>query len=179
MQPDALIHAGRRFRVVRRRHEGLGAPLEGEVILHPGAAVILPLLPDDRIVFIRNFRLALGRELLELPAGTIDPPEPAERTAARELEEETGYRAGRLEPLAAFYTMPGLCDELMHAFVASELVAGAPRTEANERIRVEILTRSTALDAARRGDIRDGKSLVTLLLFEQSRAAGGAAYGPA
>src|SRR3954468_14126179 len=80
-----------------------GGTLEREVILHPGAVVLLPLVAPDRVCLLRNYRHAVGETLIELPAGTLEPPEPPERAAVRELAEETGYRAGRWRKLAEFY----------------------------------------------------------------------------
>ena len=101
-----------------------GQPISREVIRHPGAVVLLPRLDDGRIVLIENHRHTVGETLLELPAGTIDPGETPEQTATRELTEETGYTAAKLEKLHEFYSCPGICDELMHLYLATELTAG-------------------------------------------------------
>src|SRR5690554_1307577 len=97
-----------RFNVERREFD---VPQRGkirrEVVVHPGAVLVIPLLAGDQVVMIRNRRYSVDRELLELPAGTLEPPEPPQACAARELEEETGYRAAVIEPLCKFYTSPG------------------------------------------------------------------------
>src|SRR5262245_16803471 len=109
MNPDPatkILLSTRKFTVNRKLLTGSdGRPHDYDYIVHPGAVVILPLLDGNQCVLIRNYRPAIGRELWELPAGTLDVPgEPLEAAAARELEEETGYRAARLEKLCYFYT---------------------------------------------------------------------------
>lgn len=169
-----LIHTGRKFRL-----ELCGVPdregrlREYEVIRHPGAAVILPLLDDQTVVLIENDRVAVGKTLLELPAGTLNGSELPLDAAGRELAEETGYRAGRLEPLLSFYSSPGFCDERLHAFVARDLTPGPVDHEPGERIRVRPMEYRAALEAIQAGGIVDGKSIVTLLYFAFYRAGGG------
>jgi ADP-ribose pyrophosphatase len=109
----------------------------------------------------------VGQTLIELPAGTRQPDESPEKSARRELQEETGYLAGRLEKLAEFFTSPGIVDERMHAFIASDLSAGSPMREPNEQIENLPLTWEEAMDLVNRGVIQDGKTLVTLLLYER------------
>jgi len=166
LSDTTVIHTGRKFRLEQRTSTGPdGRRHTLDVVVHPGAAVILPLLPDGRVLLERVYRFALGRELLELPAGTVDPPESPAVCAARELEEETGYRAGRITPLLTFQSSPGFCTETLHAFVATELVAGPPRLEAGELITPAPLTLAAALDAIRTGEITDGKTIATLLYY--------------
>jgi ADP-ribose pyrophosphatase len=133
-----------------------------EVIRHPGAVVLLPVLQDGRVVMIENHRHSVGQTLLELPAGTIEIGEPPESTAGRELIEETGYHAGRLEKLHEFYSCPGICDELMHLYIATELTAGEPDREATEQIENRIVSREEISQMISRGEIRDAKTLVGL-----------------
>ncbi len=153
----------RLFQVERRSYPGAdGTPLVRDIIVHPGAVVILPRLDDDHIVMIRNHRHAAGERLLELPAGTLEPGEPPIDAAARELEEETGYVAGRIEPFLEFYTTPGICTELMRAFVATDLVKTQQRLEHGEEISVETLEVDRVRGAVHDGTIRDGKSIATL-----------------
>ena len=103
---------------------------------------------------------------MELPAGTIDPPEPPIECARRELAEETGYRAGKLEPLLSFYSTPGICTEHMHAFVASELAAGETAFDPGERIENWPMEYEDALRAIGDGRIVDAKTIVTLLYYD-------------
>lgn len=166
-----LIHKGAKFDFERITFEGDGGRIvTREIVRHPGAVVVLPLLaegPSTRIVMIRNTRAAIGKELWELPAGTLEPPEPPDRCAARELEEEAGYRAGTVEPLGRFYTTPGMTDELMHAFVARGLEPVAQRLEADERIRVEVVSVGEALGMIDSGQLMDAKSMLALLLAQR------------
>lgn len=159
------IHRGRKFdfesMTVRRPS---GRVTQHEYVRHPGAVVIVPVLPDGRLVLIRNDRVAVGERLWEFCAGTIEAGEPPERCAARELIEETGYRAARLESLGWFYTTPGLTDERMHAFVAVGLEHVGQALEEDESISVETLPIDGLLSMADSGEFRDGKSLVALFL---------------
>ncbi|MGC4120712.1 MAG: NUDIX hydrolase [Myxococcales bacterium] len=120
-----VVYQGRRIRVeVDERVDSRGAQVRRDVVVHPGATVILPLLDGDRVCLIRNQRVTVGEELLEIPAGTLEPPEPPQECAARELAEETGYRARRWKKLAEFYPSPGVLSEKMHLFLAEELDLG-------------------------------------------------------
>ncbi len=161
------VFAGKKFHVERRETAVDGKPHAWEVIVHPGAAVILPVLPDGRIVLIRNYRVAVDEELLELPAGTLDDQEPPEACAARELAEETGYRAGRLAPLVTFYSTPGILNECLHTFVATDLTPGPTAHENGEQIRVTPMTLADALQAIRDGKISDGKTILSLLYYDR------------
>ncbi len=137
-----------------------------EVVRHRGAVVILPLLGDGDIIFVRQFRYPVGTVLLELPAGKLDPGEPPEACARRELEEETRYGAGRLRLLGAFFTTPGFTDERITAFLAEDLV---PRRDAepdeDEFLDVVRIPSEQALEMAREGRLDDAKTLATLFLW--------------
>ncbi len=137
--------------------------------MHPGAAVILPLLEPDAICLIRNYRVAVDEELIELPAGTIAPPEDPLETARRELAEETGYTAGSLEKLHEFWVSPGILNERMHFYVARDLTAGPAMPEQGEQIRNLIVPWAEALAMIDRGLIRDAKTIVGLLLYDRIR----------
>lgn len=156
----------RRFTVERREYTIPGQGLVSrEVVIHPGAVLIVPVLPDGRVVMIHNYRFSVERELLELPAGTLESPEPPIECAVRELEEETGYVAESIEPLAAYYTTPGFTNELMYAFVATGLTATQQRLEGTEQIRVEPMPLAEALRAASDGRIMDAKTIAALFLY--------------
>lgn len=159
-----VVLVGSRFNVERRwlvRRDG-GTEAR-ELVVHPGSVVILPILDDGRIVMIRNVRFSVERTLWELPAGTRDPNEPVLSCAARELEEETGYRAAGLVPLLEFYPAPGLSNERMHAFVATGLTAVAQQLDPTEQIDVCPLEQVEVLRMLRAGEIEDAKSIAVLL----------------
>ena len=137
------------------------------VIRHPGAVVILPFVDDQRICLIVNHRRAVNEKLIELPAGTREPGEPARLTACRELAEETGYRATTMEPLFEYLVSPGIMDEKMDAFVARGLVPGQQSLMEDEEIETLVVEMGQALEWIREGKIRDAKTLATLLFFRQ------------
>ena len=136
-----------------------------EVVRHPGAVVILPVLDDGSICLIKNYRVAVNQTLLELPAGTLDAGEPPLQTAHRELAEETGYRCGSMQPLCEFFMSPGILDERMHAFVATELMEGKPARETGEQIENVLVSPEELDQLIRAGRIQDSKSLSALHYF--------------
>jgi ADP-ribose pyrophosphatase len=165
-----LLHTPR-FDVVERTYRAPdGSTHCRAFVQHPGAVTILPLLDDGRVCLIRNFRPAIGQELFELPAGTLEPGEAPLATAYRELEEETGYTAARIEPLREFWMSPGILNERMHLFVAHGLRPGRTSLDAGEIIAPCVVTRDEALAMVQDGRIQDAKSLVGLLYFEQFAA---------
>lgn len=170
---EPMLLKGARFDVHRMTLTGDdGRQYEREVVRHPGAVVLLPILNDGRVVMIENTRPTVGETLLELPAGTREPNEDAVVTASRELIEETGYTAGRLELMHEFYSAPGICDELMHLYRATSLTAGDPKREATEQIVNRIADAGQIRQWIADGTIRDAKTLVGLYAFlmEQSPA---------
>jgi ADP-ribose pyrophosphatase len=144
-----------------------------EVVRHRGSVATLAVHADGEVVLVRQYRYAADQELWELPAGRLDPGESAESGAKRELEEETGLVAERLEPMGVFYTTPGFCDEVMHLFRATGLRSVPPRPEADERIEVRNCSLEEAREMIRRGDVREGKTLVALLLENERRSQKG------
>lgn len=135
-----------------------------EVVRQRGSVAALPVLDDGRIVLVRQYRYAVDERVWELPAGRIDPGETPEAGARRELEEEVGYAARAMELLSVFYTTPGFCDERMHVYRASALHPVPARPEEDERIETGTFTLDEARAMIRRGEIREGKTLVALLL---------------
>ncbi|HUF36647.1 MAG TPA: NUDIX hydrolase [Gemmatimonadales bacterium] len=142
-----------------------------EMLRHPGASAVVPLLdppsdPDPRVVLIRQFRHAAEDFIWEVPAGRLDSGETPETCAARELEEETGLRAGRLEPLTTIYTTPGFTDERIHLFLATGLEPGTHHREADEFMEVETRRWSEVMALVRTGRIVDGKTLACLMFVQ-------------
>lgn len=146
-----------------------GSVGELELIRHAGAAAVLPVTggldeDDPEILLLRQYRYAAGGELYEVPAGLPDDGDESwEQCARRELEEETGYRAGALRPLTRIFTTPGFTDEEIHLFLATDLVRGEARHDADEFLEVVHMPFSRALRMVREGEIVDGKSVATLL----------------
>jgi ADP-ribose pyrophosphatase len=170
--PDEELLVTRRFRVVRRTETGRdGREHAREIVVHPGAVTILPVFDDGRVCLIRNRRIAVGQTLIELPAGTLEPDEDPAATAARELMEETGYRAERVEKLCEFFMSPGILNERMYVYVARGLTPGATALEAGEQIEPLVVDWAEALRMATDGTIQDAKTLVALMLYESRRAA--------
>lgn len=136
-----------------------------EVVEHPGAVVILPLLGPSKLVLVKQYREAVGEVLLELPAGTLQPGESAIDCALRELEEETGYLAKKIRRMFSCYLAPGYSSEIIHAFLARELSVGKASPEADESLRMIPLTINRALLMIRQNKIRDAKTIAAILWF--------------
>ncbi len=144
-----------------------GSTVVREIILTPGAVVIVPLTDDGQVRLVRlvrQYRSAAGEFLLELPAGTLEPGESPDAAAPRELAEETGDRATHWERLAGFYTVPGICDEYLHLFLATGLTPGEPNREVDEFMDVVTMPLEEALAMVRTGAIHDAKTMIGLLL---------------
>ncbi len=165
---ERLIHRGRKFDFAVITITGRsGRPIEREIVRHPGAVILVPLVRSDsgdELLMVRQVRPALGEPVLELPAGTLESGENPFGCAARELEEETGYRAATVTALGRFYTSPGMSDELMHAFVATDLTATRPSPEDDENIEVVCVRVGEIAGMINRGELQDGKSLSALAL---------------
>jgi ADP-ribose pyrophosphatase len=155
-----LIYSGRALNL---RHEEVRLPngrtTTREIIEHPGSVGIVPILGDGRIVLIRQFRLAAGEVIWEIPAGTLENGEVPEACARRELEEETGYKAEVLKPLFECYLAPGYSMELMHLFVASSLKMEKQATEEDEIISIEPLELERIITMIGRHEIKDVKTI--------------------
>jgi ADP-ribose pyrophosphatase len=136
---------------------------------------VLPVLADGRVVLINQFRPAAGGMVVEIPAGRLEPDESPESCVHRELQEEVGYRAGRLEKLGEMFTAVGFCDEVVHLYVATELQPVPSAPEPDEYIEVLTLSQAEALQMVRQGRIPDGKTQLALLLFAGRRHGRGIA----
>lgn len=145
-----------------------GSSGEMEIIRHPGAAAVVPVVsdpkgPDPAVLMLRQYRYAAGGQVWEIPAGRLDQGEAPEACARRELREEAGVEAGRLEPLTTIWTTPGFTDEAIHLFWATDLKAVAHAREADEFIEVVSKPLSEVLQGIRDGEIRDGKTIAAIL----------------
>ena len=161
---EKLLHSGFRFRVtevIERTPDGVDR--KREIVRHDGAAVILPVLDDGRIVLVEQYRTALGRSILELPAGGLEPGEDPAESAERELVEETGYRAASIRPLVRFFPAPGITDEEMHVFVATGLTPGAPQPDEGEIVETRLLTLEEIRERMLAGEIIDGKTMLSVM----------------
>ena len=145
-----------------------GKTTEREIVVHPDVIGLVPVLPDGRVVLVRQFRKSADRALLEIPAGGIDEGETPEEAARREMVEETGYRIGALERLSGFFTSPGYTDEYMHLFVATDLEPGKP-TEETDEIEVVLMSLDEALSRLTRGEMDDAKTQLGLLMYARTR----------
>jgi ADP-ribose pyrophosphatase len=133
-----------------------------EVVRHPGGVAVVAEL-DGKILFVRQRRYPMEKDLLELPAGKLDGTEDPELAAQRELEEETGYRASSLQKIGAFYTSPGFCDELLHIYEAEELKVAKQSLEWDEDIQIERYDLTEALQMIASGEICDAKTAIGVL----------------
>jgi 8-oxo-dGTP pyrophosphatase MutT (NUDIX family) len=159
------IYHGRAFNV---RRDELRLPDQRtthvDIIEHVGAVTILPVDADRRILFVRQYRHAAGKELLELPAGTLDARELPENCALREIREETGFAAGKLIKLGEFFLAPGYSTEYMVVFLATELYHDPLPGDEDEFIALQPIPIDRAYELALNGELQDGKSLAALLL---------------
>lgn len=165
MSTPHLIYHTHSFDIVAAPAAGGGQKV---YVKHPGSVVIVPLLIRDGqtwVLFVRQTRIATGERLLELPAGTREPDEAPEMTAARELPEEVGYAAGNLERLGGFYLAPGYSSEFMHVFVATDLRPETAPGDEDEDIEVAMLPLAQAIAQAAAGEFNDAKTIIALLVM--------------
>jgi ADP-ribose pyrophosphatase len=139
-----------------------GLTVDLEVVRHPGAAAVVPLKDDGTVILIRQFRHAAGGFIYEIPAGKLHSGEDPTVCAARELEEEVGYRADRFELLSSIFTAPGFTDEVIHIYKATELTVGRQHLDRDEVLEVIEMPLSEAIRMIEAGAIRDAKSIVGL-----------------
>jgi len=159
-----IIFKGAVFDVERDRlREENGIEIIREVVRHPGGAGALPLFDDGRVALVKQYRHPACRELLEIPAGRIEDGETPEMCAAREMEQETGFRAGRIEKLAEFYTTPGFCEEKLHVYLATDLTPSSQALDHDELVEVVYLPLAEAARMVERGGIEDSKTIIALL----------------
>lgn len=158
------IYKGKIFDVIESdiRHDDL--EYKREIVIHKGSAVMVPVYDDGTIALVRQYRYAAEQFLLEIPAGTLNKDEDPEKAALRELEEEIGVKAGKIEKLSEFYVSPGFLTEKMHLFLATELTETAQRLEEDEILTIERYSFADAFALVRSGEIQDGKTIIGLML---------------
>jgi len=153
------VFSGRTVRLtVDRVRLPNGREMELEIIRHPGAAAVVPLLPDGDVLMVRQYRYATGGFILEVPAGKLDPGEGPEACARREVEEETGYRVGKLEALGSIWTSPGFTDERIWLYLATGLSQTEQKLGQDEVLSLERVPFARAVAMAASGEIPDAKS---------------------
>lgn len=159
------LFQGRAFRI---RRDWLKTPdgreTKFDIVEHGGSVIVVPIDEQGNILFVRQYRHAAGTDLLELPAGTRDGGEPYEVCAAREMREETGMAAGKLEHIGDFYLAPGYSTEFMAVFLAANLSHDPLEADEDEFLQVEKIPMKKAIEMAERGDVPDAKSLAALFL---------------
>jgi ADP-ribose pyrophosphatase len=165
------VFSSRKFEIARQTVTGSdGREHVRDFVMHPGAVVTLALAEDDHCLMVRQIRPAVGREFLELPAGTLDVPgEPPQDAAGRELEEETGHRAAKMEWLCDFYPSPGITSERISAYVATGLTRTRQRLGPTEQLTAEKMPIGDVLRMIADGEIQDAKTIITMLRWAATR----------
>jgi ADP-ribose pyrophosphatase len=157
------IYDGKVFDIVEAEIRQDDIQYKREIVVHKGSVVILPVFDDGRIALVRQYRHAAGRFLLEIPAGTLNPGEEPQLGAARELEEEIGATAEKIEKISEFWVSPGFLTEKMHLYMATGLTDVGQKLEEDEILTIEKYTFPEAYDLIRTGQIPDAKTLVAIL----------------
>jgi ADP-ribose pyrophosphatase len=168
MKPEILstetIYRGRVFDISVAEIRENEAVYKREIVNHHGSAVIIPVFADNTIALVKQYRHAAAEYLLEIPAGTLAVGEAPETGAARELEEEIGVTARKIEKLSEFYVSPGFLTEKMNLFLATELTETVQNLDEDEFLSIERLTFDEAFEKIRTGEIRDAKTIIGLIL---------------
>jgi ADP-ribose pyrophosphatase len=168
----SIVHTSKKFDfALHQLKTRTGETIERGFIDHPGSVVLIPRLADGRVVMVRQFRHPCRQVFLELPAGTADRGESLEVTAVRELAEETGYRAGKIERIFEMYPLPGASNEKMAFFRCTDLIEGEVAREIDEEMTVEYWPLEEALSKIETGEIHDGKTIVGLWLEARRQTA--------
>ena len=163
---EELVYDGKLFKVIKekvRLPDGKERPRE--IVKHPGAVALVPVDDEGHLLLVRQYRRAAGKVLLEIPAGTREPDEDAETCARRELQEEIGHDAGSVERLGGFYSAPGFCTEFLDCYLLTDLNESRADADDDENIEVVRLSAEEAIDAIRRGEICDAKSICGILMW--------------
>lgn len=164
------IYDGIRVHLIRERLlTPEGKEVDWELVIHPGAAAVIPIDDEDRILMVRQYRNASDSYTLEIPAGTLDSPDEDPLFCAhRELEEETGYKAEKMDYLYNFYSSIGICDEVIHIYVASGLKESVQNLDEDEFVEVERYTLKELVDMIFSGEIIDNKTISSILTYKES-----------
>ncbi|HWB54883.1 MAG TPA: NUDIX hydrolase [Tepidisphaeraceae bacterium] len=162
-----VLYDGKKVRLeIHHLENDEGKRFTREVVVHPGAVVVLPFITPERILMQRNKRYAVGQILVELTAGTLEKGENPMNCAGRELREETGYLAGKLKLIGSFYSSPGVLSEKLHAFAAYDLRKSKQDLDEGEELEVFEVDFTDAIKMIRTGEIQDAKTIATLLMYE-------------
>ncbi len=163
-----LVHEGKvvTFYVDEMEIPG-GRVVEWDYLSHKGAAAVIPVDDEGKILMVRQYRGAIDQYILEIPAGGKDPSEDMETCAARELEEETGYRAGKIEHLIDLQSVPAYCNERVGVFYATELVESQQNLDEGEFVTVERYELEELMDMIMEGKIEDGKTVASLFAYKR------------
>lgn len=162
------IYTGRIIKLYNDKINIQNKILTRELVVHPGSVVIIPILDDktNNIILIKQFRYAINKTILELPAGTLEKNENPLSCAKRELQEETGYKAKFLKKIAEFYPSPGIMTEKMHLFIAKNLVRSKQNFDIDEKIKVIVINLDKTIKMILKGFIKDAKTISGLLLYK-------------
>jgi ADP-ribose pyrophosphatase len=172
-----IVFTGRKIQVaVEETADNQGETIRRDVVLHPGAVAILPMIDADHVCLLQNLRPIVGKTLWEIPAGTLEPNELPDVAAPRELAEETGYQGARWMKLTTFFPSPGVLSERTHLYVAKDLTPGPMRLEADEQIEPHVVAWKDVLRWVSDGTIEDAKSMVAILLWDRLKKGAGQAF---
>ncbi len=161
-----LIHKGNHFSFKSDEVQlPSGRITTRDIVEHPGAVAIVPVLDDGRILLVKQYRYSAGKELLEIPAGTLEPGEAPDTCARRELKEETGYTAGNMKKMLAMYVAPGYSSEVLHLYLATQLKQGDKATEEDEDIETQPYGFDELLEMIEKNTIEDAKTVAGILAY--------------
>ncbi|MDD4879470.1 MAG: NUDIX hydrolase [Candidatus Omnitrophica bacterium] len=169
LKKKTLVYDGRIVRLIVSDGLIRGRKARWEVVHHIGSVGIIPFLAKDRVVLVEQFRYAVGERLLEIPAGTLHKGEAPLAAAKREIQEEIGYAAGRLEKINIFYPSPGVTDEFVIIYKATGLKPSKLAADFDEDIKVKTVKLHDALRYIKEGKIKDAKTIIALLLVAEER----------
>lgn len=142
-----------------------------EIVTHSGAVAVIALI-DDHMILVEQYRKAMERSMVEIPAGKLDPGEKPIDAVARELQEETGYTCDHIRPVCSFYTSPGFADEIIHLFIAEDLIKGEMNPDEDEFLSCEKITLTQAQEYIKTGKIIDAKTIMAVYAWQLYKLTG-------